>query len=123
MSERVSVAIFVNGVFDNIQSFVSPQEARGFKFGVLCGAWLFEGWCSAYILPDDDAVMREEESASEVAVADQWRRDGMQRDQRALRLAAEHYRASNSEMSMNASVVPTPAANAVTGETGGSGGT
>jgi hypothetical protein len=64
--KRTSVLLFAEGQFEHVEMQPTAAEARAFASGVGTGAGFYgAGSCNAYVMPDDEASMREQEGPEE----------------------------------------------------------
>ncbi len=64
---RTLVLLFAENSFEHVTSLSSKDRAEAFAIGVVEGANFYgAGSCGAYVMPDEEAAMRSEESAPEV---------------------------------------------------------
>lgn len=69
VNERIHVAIFSEGSFEDVIEHPNLLEARAYADGVVQGATYYSGACTAYVLPDDFDEMYEFEEVDQVARA------------------------------------------------------
>lgn len=63
----MKVIIFAETYFEEAYDYSTILEARAFARGVSCGGNLYgAGSCHAYVLPEDEEEMREQETPQEV---------------------------------------------------------